>query len=48
MTNVDYGTQAVYVFHDGNTSVLDKATYDPLYMLILVHMEKPQDDMIWR
>lgn len=48
MANVNYAIPAAYVFHNGNVSVSGKVVYYPIYMLMFLHKEKPQEDMIYR
>lgn len=48
MANASYAIPAAYVFHNGNISTSDKITYYPIYMLMFLHKEKSQEDMIYR
>lgn len=48
MANASYAIPAAYVFHNGNISTSEKITYYPIYMLMFLHKEKPQKDMIYR
>lgn len=48
MANANYAIPAAYVFHNGNVSTADRVTYYPIYMLMFVQKEKPQEDMIYR
>lgn len=48
MANEDYAIPAALVFHNGNVSTAGKVTYYPIYMLMFVHKEDEQGDMIYR
>lgn len=48
MENRDYRIPEAYVFHNGNVSVSGKITYYPVYMLMFLRKEPPQEDLIYR
>lgn len=48
MTNANYAIPVAYVFHNGNVSVSENVFYYPIYMLMFVHKEKLQEDMLYR
>lgn len=48
MANANYAIPAAYVFHNGNVSVSGRIVYYPIYMLMFLHKDKTQEDMIYR
>ena len=48
MANPGYAIPAAYVFHNGNISTSGNVTYYPIYMLMFLHKEKLQEEMIYR
>lgn len=48
MANDDYGIGEAYVFHNGNVSTSGRIVYYPIYMLMFVRKEPPEEDMIYR
>lgn len=48
MTNANYVIPAAYVFHNGNVSASGRGVYYPIYMLMFLYKDKPQEDMIYR
>lgn len=48
MANACYAIPEAYVFHNGNVSTSDKVAYYPIYMLMFIQKERPQENMIYR
>ncbi len=48
MANAYYAIPEAYVFHNGNVSTSDKVAYYPIYMLMFIQKERPQENMIYR
>ena len=48
MANAAYAIPEAFVFHNGNISTSGRVSYYPIYMLMFIQKDRPQEDMIYR
>lgn len=48
MANAAYAIPEAFVFHNGNVSTSGRVSYYPIYMLMFIQKDRPQEDMIYR
>ena len=48
MANAAYAIPEAFVFHNGNISTSERVSYYPIYMLMFIQKDRPQEDMIYR
>lgn len=48
MANAAYAIPEAFVFHNGNVSTYERVSYYPIYMLMFIQKDRPQEDMIYR
>lgn len=48
MANAAYAIPEAFVFHNGNVSTSGRVSYYPIYMLMFIQKDRPQEGMIYR
>ena len=48
MANAAYAIPEAFVFHNGNVSTSGRVSYYPIYMLMFIQKDRPQEDKIYR
>lgn len=48
MANAAYAIPEAFVFHNGNISTSERVSYYPIYMLMFIQKDRPQEGMIYR